>query len=60
MFKITGKIFNKYKWKPSKEEPTYPIQDFYIPRKDEYGQWWWGYKKVRIVKHPEWKKDFPR
>ena len=50
-------MFNRFKWKKSKKEPTYPIQNWTVPRGDEYGQWWWGYQKVRLVRHPEWSKD---
>ena len=52
-----NKIFDKFKWTKSKEEPTYPIQDWIMPRRDEHGQWWWGYQKVRLVRHPEWGKN---
>jgi hypothetical protein len=50
-------MFNKFKWKKSKKEPTYPIQNWILPHKDELGQWWWGYQKVTMVRHPEWSKN---
>jgi hypothetical protein len=53
---ISGKIFNRYKWEPTEEEPVYPIQEFYTPRRDEHGQWWWGYRKVRLIRLPEEEK----
>jgi hypothetical protein len=33
------------------------IKHYMVPRCDEHGQWWWGYQKVRMVKHPEWPKQ---
>ena len=50
-------MFDKFKWRKSKKEPTYPIQKWVVPRRDEQGQWWWGHQKVRMVIHPEWSKE---
>jgi hypothetical protein len=32
------------------------IQKWIVPSKDEHGQWWWGYQKVRINILPEEEK----
>ena len=28
-----------------------PIKDYHIPRRDEYGQWWYGYEKLRMIRY---------
>ena len=32
------------------------LQWWMVPKCDEFGQWWWGYQKVKLIKHPEWSK----
>lgn len=35
-------------------------REYHIPCMDEQGQWWYGYEKIQIVKHPEWSKELWR
>ena len=42
----------------NKDDKRHVLQNYIIPNKDDHGQWWLGYQKVRLVKHPEWTKDF--
>jgi len=51
---LTEKFFPGRK----RKKKDIPIKDYHIPRRDEYGQWWYGYERVRLVRHPEWSKDF--
>lgn len=32
------------------------IQRWMVPKRDEYGQWWWGYQKIRMIVLPEEEK----
>ena len=41
-----------------KDDKRHVLQNYIIPNRDEHGQWWLGYQKVRMVRHPEWTKDF--
>ena len=48
---LTEKFFVGRKRKKKVVEP------YYVPRGDEHGQWWYGYKKVTLIRHPEWSKN---
>ena len=37
-------------------DKRHTIQWWMVPKRDEHGQWWWGYQKVRIVVLPEEEK----
>jgi len=32
------------------------MQWWMVPKADKYGQWWWGYQKVRLVVLPDQEK----
>ena len=40
----------------TKKNKRYVMQKYLIPRRDEHGQWWWGYQKVYINILPEEEK----
>jgi hypothetical protein len=52
---LTEKFFPGKKRKKKRHAP---IKDYHIPHGDGTGQWWYGYEKVYLVRHPEWTKDF--
>ena len=41
----------------NKKNKKHIVQKWYVPKCDNQGQWWWGYQKVRIIRHPEWDKN---
>jgi hypothetical protein len=40
-----------------KNPKEHTLQKFIWPHMDKYGQWWWGYQKVRINVLPESEKQ---
>ena len=40
-----------------KKPKEHTLQKFIWPHRDKYGQWWWGYQKVRINVLPESEKQ---
>jgi hypothetical protein len=49
---LTEKFFVGRKRKKKVADP------YYSPNCDEHGQWWCGFRKVTLIRHPEWTKDF--
>jgi len=37
-------------------DKRHTMQKWIVPRRDEYGQWWWGHQKVYINIIPEEEK----
>jgi hypothetical protein len=50
---LTEKLFPGKKSKKKR-----PIKDYHVPHGDSTGQWYYGYEKVYMIRHPEWSKDF--
>lgn len=42
--------------KQREDSKRHTLQNWIVPRRDEHGQWWWGYQKVHLVKLPESEK----
>ena len=41
----------------NKKSDRYVLQWWMVPKRDEHGQWWWGYQKVRLNVLPESEKQ---
>lgn len=44
-------LTEKFGFFQKKNDPVRLINDWHIPRRDENGQWWYGYEKVYMRRH---------
>lgn len=47
---------NTTKTSGTKKDKRHVMQWWMVPKADKYGQWWWGYQKVRLVILPDQEK----